>query len=387
MESVERPRYKVLWRKKRKRFVCRWWDTREETWKDQTLDVSRRRDADIAAKAHLDTLVAGQLKFDPLTWMGFRDKYESEKGPTLESLSVWKSAANKLDELVDPEWLADITPAILSTFESKMRSGGLRPASIETYLKYVRAALNWAEAIELIDRAPRVRIPKFHGERRSRGRAVTGEEVDRWLAKIRLDVGEDRYPSWERLITGLNLSGLRLSESLDVWWDRSDMITVLNLDGRRPVWHFPAGYHKARRETTCPMTPDFVAFLRRTPKRDREGPLFSPLGKTRVSRSADYIGRTISAAGRSAQIVVTRQGDEITYATAHDLRRTFGDRWAVRVMPVVLKELMRHKSIETTMQYYVGRSAEQTADIVWQASELHETRAPSAIRKRRDTRG
>ncbi len=269
---------------------------------------------------------------------------------------------------MNPEWLADITPAALSSFAAKLREAKLSAATIETYLKYVRAALNWADGIELIAKAPRVRIPKSSGERKSRGRAVTGEEFDRWLAKLKADV-KDRYPSWERLMRGLWLSGLRLGESLDLWWDRLDCLCILNIDGRYPVLQIPAGLHKSRRDTTCPLTPDFVEFLRKTPKRRRVGPVFSPQGKAGTPvRSTDYCSRTISAAGSKAKIIVSRDGSEVTYATAHDLRRSFGDRWALRVMPVVLKELMRHASIETTMKYYVGRSAEQTAGIVWQAS-------------------
>ena len=30
---------------------------------------------------------------------------------------------------------------------------------------------------------------------------------------------------------------------------------------------------------------------------------------------------------------------------------------------------MRHESIETTMQFYVGQNAERTADVLWQAHE------------------
>jgi len=59
----------------------------------------------------------------------------------------------------------------------------------------------------------------------------------------------------------------------------------------------------------------------------------------------------------------------VKYASAHDLRRSFGERWATRVMPVVLQELMRHESIDTTMRYYVGRSAQSTAKLLWQAHE------------------
>jgi hypothetical protein len=37
-------------------------------------------------------------------------------------------------------------------------------------------------------------------------------------------------------------------------------------------------------------------------------------------------------------------------------------------MPPVLKELMRHQSIETTMRYYVGVNAEATADELWRVA-------------------
>lgn len=57
------------------------------------------------------------------------------------------------------------------------------------------------------------------------------------------------------------------------------------------------------------------------------------------------------------------------YASAHDLRRAFGSRWSLRVMPQVLMELMRHESIETTMRYYVGQNAQRTADAAWAAFE------------------
>jgi len=178
----------------------------------------------------------------------------------------------------------------------------------------------------------------------------------------------DRFPSWSRLMRGLNLSGLRLEESTNLWWDRLDSICILNIDGRYPVLQIPAGYQKARRETTYSLAPDFVEFLRETPKQQRTGPVFLPLGKTRAVRSSNYIVRTISEAGAAAKIVVSRDGDSVTYATAQNLRRSFGDRWALTVMPVVLKELMRPRTLDTTMKYYVGYSAEQTADIVWQAS-------------------
>lgn len=52
-------------------------------------------------------------------------------------------------------------------------------------------------------------------------------------------------------------------------------------------------------------------------------------------------------------------------ASAHDLRRTFGTRWARKVMPAVLQRLMRHANIGTTMQYYVDLAVDEMADDLW----------------------
>ncbi len=56
-------------------------------------------------------------------------------------------------------------------------------------------------------------------------------------------------------------------------------------------------------------------------------------------------------------------------ASAHDLRRSFGSRWARKVAPAVLRELMRHSSVETTMGYYVDLNADDIADQLWAAAE------------------
>lgn len=63
------------------------------------------------------------------------------------------------------------------------------------------------------------------------------------------------------------------------------------------------------------------------------------------------------------------------YASAHDLRRSFGTRWAGKVKPVTLQLLMRHESVETTMKYYVDQDADDMADQLWQK---HESERPGA---------
>jgi integrase len=90
----------------------------------------------------------------------------------------------------------------------------------------------------------------------------------------------------------------------------------------------------------------------------------------------------ISAIGEKAGVVVNerKKGEAIVrkFASAHDLRRAFGQRWAAKVMPTVLRELMRHEDIGTTMKYYVGHNAEATADVIWAAvgDTLGDTKRP-----------
>jgi integrase len=52
---------------------------------------------------------------------------------------------------------------------------------------------------------------------------------------------------------------------------------------------------------------------------------------------------------------------KVKYALAHDLRRSFGERWAHLILPKELMEVMRHRPIETTLRYYTGRNAKKTA--------------------------
>lgn len=62
--------------------------------------------------------------------------------------------------------------------------------------------------------------------------------------------------------------------------------------------------------------------------------------------------------------IVVNEGSGKT-ASAHDLRRSFGHRWAPRLMPIHLMSLMRHENIQTTMDCYVDIDPAETAEKVW----------------------
>ena len=214
---------------------------------------------------------------------------------------------------------------------------------------------------------------RVKGAKVMRGRPITAEEFDRMIEATPKIVDNAAADSWRFYLRGLWTSGLRLSESLTLRWDDAPDVIVVDRSGRRPMLRIPAESHKAHRDTLLPMMPEFAELLESIPEGQRRGRVFKLLATDGTPRAAELTGvsKTITAIGKTAGVVVDerqRNGKTIRkFASAHDLRRAFGQRWAGKVMPTVLRELMRHSSINTTMAYYVGTNAEATADAIWEA--------------------
>lgn len=150
-------------------------------------------------------------------------------------------------------------------------------------------------------------------------------------------------------------------------WDEDAPISV-DLSGKRPRLRIYAEAEKGRQDRLLPMTPDFAEFLLNTPKQERQGLVFKVNAvQTGKGMTPKRISRIESAIGEEARIVVSKT--EGKHGSAHDLRRAFGTRWAPRVKPATLRLLMRHRSIETTLKYYVAQDADEVADELWQSSQ------------------
>jgi integrase len=241
-------------------------------------------------------------------------------------------------------------------------------------LAHLRAAFNWAVKMGMLPKAPTIERPRrAKGAKMMKGRSITLEEFERMLDKVVAVVGDVAAPSWQHYLRGLWTSGLRLGESLDLHWDRPDKLRV-DMDGKRPMLHIPAELEKGNKDRLLPMAPEFAEFLAAVPPEERTGPVFKPLTRRGKRPSKWWASRTVCAVGKKTVVKVDQRtkGNKLVvkYASAHDLRRSFGERWASRVMPQVLMELMRHESIETTLKFYVGRNAETTADVLWAAHKL-----------------
>jgi integrase len=129
--------------------------------------------------------------------------------------------------------------------------------------------------------------------------------------------------------------------------------------GYHPALRFALGSQKAKRAELVAIAPEFAEMLEATPEAERHGRVFP------IHMNVNQTSQKVSAIGKRAGVVV----DDATgkSASAHDYRRAFGTRWSKRVMPAVLRRLMRHKDIKTTLKYYVDQDAEDIAADLWAA--------------------
>jgi len=308
------------------------------------------------------------------TWSEFRERYRAIKLATMADAG--ESAEVSLDRLerdLDPDRPSRLTAAVMADFQAKLRKGGMKETTIARHLRHIKAALRWAAAQGMIPAAPKIELPKRQrGQKLMKSRPITAEEFERMLGAVP-KVRRHDAPDWDRYLTGLWLSGLRLEESVILSWDEEAPFSV-DLSGKHPRFRILGQAQKSGRDELVPMTPDFAEFLLATPDQERHGPVF-PLvtHRGKVPFADRQAGRIVSQIGEKAGVVVNKTEGKKTegreakckFATAHDLRRAFGTRWARRVMPAVLQRLMRHAGIQTTMAYYVDLDADELAAELW----------------------
>jgi integrase len=352
-----------------------------------------------------------------ITWAQFRDRYEKEVVPSLAKRTGDKinSVFNTVERIlpaVASGKLADLTPQALSRLQAELRSAGRSENTIASHLAHLRASLRWAMDQGMIHSVPKIKRPqrarKYYRGSKSKGRPITLEEFERMLDKVepaliemqrRKAVYSKRrskkhiaakptlptaidpaiIETWRHYLRGLWLSGLRLGESLELYWNRQDRLCI-DLTGKRPMLRIPAECEKGNKDRRLPLTPDFAEFLLATPADRRHGPVFNPTMPT-GNRAVDQAGRVLVLIGELARVGVHTDSKtgKVKNASAHDLRRSFGNRWARRVTTAVLQKLMRHESIETTMGYYVDFDTDELAEDLYKAHDAAKMNEKSTV--------
>ena len=377
--------------------------------------TDRREAKKLAARWESDLNSGRDQGSGATTWQQFRLRYEDEVVDglavrTARKISTVFNLVEKALPRIANGKLSDLNTETISRFQAILRGGGGKRRaedSVKSYLGQLQAALGWAArqkiifAVPTIDKPPRAK--KGGKDRKAKGRAITTEEFERMLGavpaalvewrklkreaarktsrrkgkaehktqtdSIPVEVDPAAVESWRHYLRGLWLSGLRLEESLELYWDRRDRLFI-DLTGKRPMMVIPRELEKGGRDRRLPITPDFADFLLTTAEAERRGPVFKPLMPSGNRANADQAGRMLSVIGRLARVVVhtdAKTGD-VKFASAHDLRRSFGNRWAPRVKAPTLMRMMRHESIQTTNAYYVDLDADEIAEDLYRVS-------------------
>ncbi|MBX3436536.1 MAG: site-specific integrase [Planctomycetaceae bacterium] len=326
-----------------------------------------------------DQLQEGRYKSpSKTTWEDFRERYEDQAVPAMATDTQYpiRATFKSIEKLIAPKLLRDVTAAQVTLWQHRMREKDFSESTIRSYSTHLRAALNWAVVQGMLTTAPKVSMPKrarkSDGRTPMKGRPITTEEFERMLAKTVGVVGENRAAAWKHLLRGLWWSGLRIGEACKLTWDHGGGLSV-DLSGDHPMLRIDADHEKGNRDRFLPIAPEFAEMLMMTPEADRVGFVFNPPGRYDAygRASQDVIERMISKIGRLAVVKVLESSNmskaRTKYASAHDFRRAFGTRWAVRVMPIDLQQLMRHESIETTLRFYVGLDAQSTMSRLYAA--------------------
>lgn len=349
----------VVRRRDRKRYIFRWpggsrtakakWGNEKEAYREALQleeELNTRRESDV-------TYYDACWRYEDWHLVHLSKKHQN----------AWKTAKNRLDAWLDGRivYIDELDSRDLSQFVAEISQDGISMETVRNYCRYLRGFLNWCYEQEWIDRVPKVGLPRRkRGEVRSKGRPLTTEEFERMCAVVPSVVKDPE--SWVFLLKGLWESSLRLGEALQLHWTNPPV--RLDLSGRYPMVQFEAEGHKGKTEMRFPVAPPFAQIL---PKEPGNGFVFRPVLSRGVTRSLDTWSHTIAAFGKKARIVVSRNSktEKIKYASAHDLRRSFLDRWKSKVDSSVLRLLARHESIQTTQQYYLGDDAEKVAEAIW----------------------
>ncbi len=366
-------RVKIVKRRDKEFLVLRWKDPETGRTRERQTSTRRRREAERDA-ADLESEIAdGLVDSGDILWDAFRVRYEAEHlaGCSAKYRSQCTTAFNTLERLHGPQIvrLGNVTASLLSRFAAAMRDEGKPPTTAAAYLRPIRSALNWAERIGLLHSAPAVGMPRrARGiSKHMRSRPITLEEFERIIIATPKVRTRDAA-RWERFLHGLWESGLRVGELLSLTWEPEGLLSVAANHAIPLLMIRAEGQQKKHVDQFQPITPEFWRLIE-VPAPQRRGFVFPLPGRSGGQMTVGRVIRTISNIGRKAGVVTESTSSKC--ATSHDIgRRPFTVRMGRRLSQAELAEWMRHRSPQTTMQYYHAIKAEELAARVWRKGDL-----------------
>jgi integrase len=330
--------------KDRKHLVLQWIDP--DTGRRKSASARTEDDGE-AAKARADKeyeLNHGlHQEVSRLDWDRFRELFEAEYLPGLRARTQekYQTVLDVFEQIMSPTKLRAVTERTVSLFVKGMRERkraggkvGLAPVTMRNYLIALKSALGWAvdqKLLPALPKFPAIKVPK------KRPQPIPAESFERLLAKAPDEL-------WRAFLLCGWWGGLRLSEARHLRWDPSEEWPWVDFEGNRIV--LPAVFVKSAEDQYVPLHPTLRQALAALPRGDAKvfpfrsrkggGPLSRNGITNRVLRMAKLAGVKLSM---------------------HRLRKGFGCRVAKKLgkgNAPILHALMRHSSMQVTMDYYAS---------------------------------
>jgi integrase len=335
-------------------YVARWQDPVTERWCQRRLGERTKREAWAAATELADKIDVG-VSVDDTKWRQFCYKYEWEhlgrRHRSARTLESWLTTKRHIARFREPATLQAITSSWVSEWQAHLDHEGLALNSIACYSRTLKAALKWAWKRDLIMKVPHIPV---EGEEVPRSRAVKPTEMKRLLQAVPEVRPKDTH-YWARMLRGLSLCNLRISNLRQLSWDADAPIRIDTTEAH-PLIRFQPRSHKSRKRRIQVVLPAFWAVCCETPEELRQGYVF-PLPNGRGGQMSEKrIVRIVSAIGREAGILTNP--DTGKQATSHDIgRRAFLPQIEGALTVPEAHKAMGHADFQTTLDYYDTRDA------------------------------
>ncbi len=277
-----------------------------------------------------------------LDWSSFRTAFEDEYLPGVRDRTREKygTVLDVFEQIIQPTKLRAVTERTVSQFLKGMRERkvgrkvGLAPMTMRNYLISLKTALGWAaeqKFIPTVPTFPEVKVPK------KKPQPIPPADFEKLFAAA----PDERWRAF--LLCGW-WCGLRLSEALRMRWTRSPDRPWVDFEQDRVV--LPAEFAKSAEDQWVPLHPVLREALGKLP---RDGDDVFPFR----SRKGD---KPLTRAGVTNRVLLMAKKAGVKLSM-HKLRKGFGCRVATKLgkgNAPVLHRLMRHSSMQITMDYYAS---------------------------------
>jgi integrase len=324
--------------------VLQWFDPDTGARKSKSAKTTDEGEAE-KARADLEYELNHGKYQEPsrMDWERFRQLFEEEylAGQRPRTREKYQTVLDVFEQVVNPAKLRGITERTLSLFVKGMRERkknggkvGLAQMTMRNYLVALKTALKWAVGQKLLPALPTfptVKVPK------KKPQPIPQEDFDKLLLKA-----PDQL--WRAYLLCGWWGGLRLSEARHLRWEASEILPWLDLANNRIV--LPAVFVKSDEDQWVPLHAILRQALEALP---RTGPEVFPFR----SRKG---GGPLTRNGITNRVIemARRAGIKLSM---HRLRKGFGCRVAKQLgkgNAPILHSLMRHSSMQITMDYYAS---------------------------------